>query len=131
MILVDTSVWVEFLRCRPPFFHQLQRELEAHSVLAVEWVFAELLQGARNKKETTTILDYWANLPKVPGEGCWIHAGQLSCQRQFLSQGIGLIDAAILCASQQASARIWTLDKKLLAALSSKEVWTPPVGASA
>jgi len=37
---------------------------ENREVLAVECIFGELLQGAKNKQEKEIILDFWKYLPK-------------------------------------------------------------------
>jgi predicted nucleic acid-binding protein len=44
MILVDTSVWIEFLKARQPWLGEMTRLLEEQEVLAAEPVFGELLQ---------------------------------------------------------------------------------------
>lgn len=125
MIVVDTSVWVEFLKCQPFFFPTLQTLLETQSVVAVECVFGELLQGVKNSKERTIIIEYWNNLPKRGEEGLWIEAGILSSEHKWFSKGVGLIDAFLICFTRKHKTRIWTLDKKLTSVLKPADIFAP------
>jgi len=123
MIVVDTSVWVDFLRHKEPVFSKLLRLLEDRDVLAAEPVFAELLQGARNQGEYDVIEAYWANLPRVEAAGILIEAGDQSRRNHWLSAGVGLIDAAIIVTARSAGVRIWTLDARLRKALGKEELY--------
>jgi predicted nucleic acid-binding protein len=49
MILVDTSVWIEFFRGNEPYFTKLKELIESSDVLAHEVVFGELLQTLDKK----------------------------------------------------------------------------------
>ena len=51
MIIVDTSIWIEFFKGNTKVFEELKELLEKGNVLGVEWIFGELLQGARDKRE--------------------------------------------------------------------------------
>ena len=51
MIILDTSVWIEFLKNNPEYFSKIEYLLENQQVLAVECIFGELLQGEKNKSE--------------------------------------------------------------------------------
>jgi hypothetical protein len=57
-IIVDTSIWVEFLKGNPVYFSLLQELLENQNVLTIDCIFAELLQGAKDKIERKIILSY-------------------------------------------------------------------------
>ena len=78
MIVVDTSVWVEFLKHRQTYFPTLSTLLDQQQVVATECVFGELLQGAKTSREQSIILGYWNNLPKRAESGLWVEAGTLS-----------------------------------------------------
>lgn len=123
MILADTSIWIEFLKRRKPFFEKLKALLEEGQIITTEWIFGELLQGAKNSKEAELILAYRANLPSAGFEGIWIEAGQYSSKHRLYSKGIGLIDASLLIAARKKEAKIWTLDKKLISILSKDETY--------
>lgn len=125
MIILDTSIWIEFLKGNPNYFMVARYLLENQEVIAVECIFGELLQGAKNKKESEIIRHYWENLPKINHEGLWIKAGEYSSENNLLSKGVGLIDAAIIIAAQRISAQIWTLDKKLNSILGNDIQYIP------
>jgi len=114
MIILDTSVWIEYLRNNPAFFPEISKLLESGEVLAVECVFGELLQGVKNKSEREIILKFWTYLSKENYENIVIQAGEYSSKNKLSDHGIGLIDAVILMYGIKSNAKIWTLDKKFL-----------------
>jgi predicted nucleic acid-binding protein len=113
MIVIDTSVWIEFLKQNPLYVPTITVLLENREVLAVEFIFGELLQGVKNKREKRIITDYWKSLPKCSQENVWIEAGNYSSENKLFSKGIGLIDCAIIVSARKHQAKIWSLDKKL------------------
>jgi len=125
MILADTTIWIAFLKGSPDIFPVMKSLLENRKIIAVEWVFGELLQGVKNKREEKIIIEYFENTPNVTEAGMFIEAGKLSYQRKFYSKGVGIIDAALLIAARKSKAKIWTLDKKLLNLLKAEEKFTP------
>ncbi len=127
MILVDTSVWIEFFKRHHPFFPTLQTLLEQQAVVAVECVFGELLQGVKNAREQTVILEYWDSLPKKKEQGLWIQAGCLSSDHKWLSKGVGLLDAFLICVARTHNLQIWTLDKKMASLISPSEIFMPSI----
>jgi len=114
MIILDTSVWIEYLRNNPDFFPGISGLLENGEILAVECVFGELLQGVRNKREREIILNFWTYLIKENYDNIIIQAGEYSSKNKLPERGVGLIDAVILMHGIKSNSRIWTLDKKFL-----------------
>ena len=84
MIILDTSVWIEHLKNNQNFFPKISKLLEGGEILAVECVFAELLQGVKKKPEKDIILKFWAHLPKEHYENIIIEAGEYSAKNKFL-----------------------------------------------
>lgn len=125
MIILDTSIWIEFLKGNPHYFKVIRQLLENQEVIVIECIFGELLQGAKNKRECEIIKHYWENLPETKHEGLWIEAGEYSSENNFMSKGIGLIDAVIIIAAQRSNAQIWTLDKKLYSILGKNIQYIP------
>ena len=121
MIVVDTCIWIGFLKGSEPVFSELQSLLENGEVLANELVFAELMQGAKNKREREIISGYWEYLPKLQINGLIIRAGQESALNGWLNKGVGLIDSAILVYTRESGSVLWTIDKKLLGLLKVDE----------
>ncbi len=121
MIIVDTSVWIEFFRNNNYYINIIEKLIEERKIYAIECIFGELLQGSRSEREINIITQYWVNLPKVQEEGIWILAGNISYKNKLFSKGVGLIDLAILSAARENKLKIWTLDKKFGKVLSSQE----------
>lgn len=114
MILVDTSVWISFLRNSDSDITAILKSyLKRKEIYAVSAVFGELLQGVKNKRERELVVTLWENLPAVDETDLFIHAGNLSNEHKFYAHGIGLIDCYILAAALRNDLALWTLDKKL------------------
>jgi predicted nucleic acid-binding protein len=117
MILVDTSVWIEFLRQSNETIELvLVREMENGNIIALSPIFGELLQGVKNDREEKIIVDLWDDLVKVNEYQLFIQAGLLLYEYKLNSKGVGLIDCAILAAAKLNKLEIWSLDKKLIEA---------------
>jgi len=115
MILVDTSVWIEFLKQNKDFTNEMVELLESKSIISIEPIFAELLYGSRNNSERTIILAYWKVLPKIKfNEGSFIESADFANKNNFLNVGIGIIDATLIKAANENKYLIWTLDKKII-----------------
>ena len=114
MIILDTSIWIEYLRNNTEYFPVVRKLLENGEVLAVECVFGELLQGIKNKSEMEIIINFWTHLPKENYENIIIQAGEYSAQNKLLDHGVGLIDSIILMHGIKSNSKIWTLDSKFL-----------------
>ena len=123
MIVVDTSVWIEFLRGNSSIYPNLKLLLEKNEILAFEPVFGELLQGAKNKRERDIISNYWINLPKFTSDGSFFLGGLHSGQGKWLSKGVGLIDCSILMYARERGCQLWPFDKKLKSILHYDEMY--------
>jgi predicted nucleic acid-binding protein len=115
MILIDTSIWIEFFKSNPVYVGEIEGLLENKEVLSIEPVFAELLFGCRNDKERGLILSYWKVLPKITfSDGFLIDSAEYANRNNFFNLGIGLIDSTLIHATIINKCQIWTLDKKVL-----------------
>ncbi|MDR1587602.1 MAG: PIN domain-containing protein [Treponema sp.] len=114
MIILDTSIWIEFLKTHEPYFTVISQLSEQKDILAAECVFGELLQGVKNDTERLLILNYWKHLPKAEMTEIIIEAGLYSSKNKLLDKGVGLIDAMILIQGIKSQSKIWTLDKNFL-----------------
>ena len=121
MIILDTSIWIEFLKNNPEYYSKVKDLLENRKVLAIECIFGELLQGAKSKREIEIISLYWENLPKAIIENGWIEAGKYSSTNKLTSIGVGIIDSFIIVTARKVNAPIWSLDKKLNSLLNNEE----------
>lgn len=106
MILVDTSIWIEFFRGKEPYFTKLKELIEASEVLAHEVVFGELLQVCKNKAEFNFILEYWESLNNIVSNGSFILAGKLSFEDKHLEKGIGIIESILINETRKKNQKI-------------------------
>ncbi len=106
MIIIDSSVWIEFLRQNMDYAPKVKELLENMEVYALECIFAELLQGAKNKREIKLLIDYWEYLPRLSIQGLWIEAGRYSSENKLSSKGVGIIDCVIVLAARKNYATI-------------------------
>jgi len=123
MILIDTSIWIDFLRQKnEQLSARLSEQIEGGNVVAFGSVFGELLQGVRSDREENIILDLWNDLPQLEDSFILIEAGRMSYQNKLFNKGIGLIDCAILVACKKNNLELWTLDNPLLQAAGSLKI---------
>ncbi|MEO9873028.1 PIN domain-containing protein [Ekhidna sp.] len=114
MILVDTSVWISFLKKDDEdLSYILKTYLKKQDVHTLSVVFGELYQGVKNRREKEILDIIWSSLPKIDEEDLFIKAGQLSNEYRLYAKGVGLIDCALLSACFEFNLNLWTLDKKL------------------
>jgi len=123
MIVLDISVWIEFLKKHEPYFSRILPLLEKKEILAVECIFGELLQGVKTEKEQNILLQYWRYLPKIDTTEIIVEAGIYSRKNKLFDKGVGLIDAVILMHAIKNRSKIWTIDKKFLSVIPVDYVW--------
>ena len=125
MILIDTSVWIEFFRRNGDYPARISSLLEIQQVVAFEPVFAELLYGARSRKDRDIITSFWELLPQVDfGSGSLMKAAEMAGREDFLKSGIGLIDDLIIQATLDGDNRLWTLEKRIAGRLQQKDLYS-------
>lgn len=112
-VVLDTSVWIEYLRGNPDFFETCQELLENGRVYGLELIFAELLQGARGEREIETILAFSSLVPSLDEPFLVIDSGLIAQRENYVNQGVGLIDAVIINAVRKNGLLLWTLDTKI------------------
>ena len=125
MLIIDTSIWIEFFKVNDPYFNIVRKHLEKNDVIALEVIFSELIQGCKNSKEVNIIQEYWKNLEKFSEENLMLEAAKLSYSNKFIDKGVGLIDSVIIYASYKLKCKIWTVDKKILSVLNDENKFSP------
>ena len=107
-VLVDTSVWVDYLRDGDPHLVSL---LNAEQVRIHTLIIGELACG--NLANRAKRLADWHALPSVPESknGDVLHYIE---HRKLMGRGIGLVDAHLLYATQShGDLKLWTRDNRL------------------
>jgi predicted nucleic acid-binding protein len=114
MILVDTSVWIGFFRQETLIADHVRVLLKKKTIVTMEPIFSELLYGVSNMKEYEVVHSFWQMLPKIDfPEGSMIEAASLARQRNYHLMGIGVLDAAIIKATEEGDHRLWTLNDRI------------------
>jgi hypothetical protein len=108
MILVDTSVWIDYLRAGDDALASL---LNSSRVLMHPFVLGELACGNLNNR--LEVLALLKDLPRSPvatdDEVLYFIE-----QHELMGRGIGHIDAHLLAAvALNGSSKLWTRDKRL------------------
>ena len=113
MILVDTSVWIDFLSSSPsPAGAELRRMIaEAEPFALAGIVVAEILQGL--KRDVSRIEQYLSQWEMLEAEGFSTYREAAGIFRVARAKGVAVttIDALIAAIASENGATLFTLDK--------------------
>lgn len=110
MILVDTSVWIDFFR-RGSGASPLVRVLADGDAWTHPFVIGELALGSLGRRRHQILADLRL-LPTLPvSVDAEVH--ELVETRGLAGVGIGWVDAHLLSSALAARGRLWTLDRRL------------------
>jgi predicted nucleic acid-binding protein len=124
MILVDTSVWIEYFRQNETIVQAIQPLLRNQEVVTLEPIFSELLYGVRNKRERKIVESYWQVLPRIEyGENSMIGAAIFANSNDYHNLGIGLMDAIIIRSALEGNHLLWTLDARIIGNLDKNHIY--------
>lgn len=118
-VLIDTSVWIEFLKGNMDFFDPMISLMDNGEIYSLELIFAELLQGVKTIRELNLISSFYEQIRIVDRPGLIFESGEFSRRNGLINQGIGLIDAVIIHAAEKFQLELWTLDRKVLRFIST------------
>lgn len=122
MILVDTSIWIDHLRCGSP---ALATMLQSEVVCTHDFVIGELACGnLRNRAEILGLLQSLPRLSAATEDETLFFIEQ----QHVMGRGIGYIDAHLLAAAVIRDVPIWTKDKRLMA-IAEEKGWAYAPGA--
>jgi predicted nucleic acid-binding protein len=114
MILIDTSVWIEFFKQDSHFVEEVTPLLINKMVITIEPVFSELMYGVRNKRDKKKILSYWDILPKIEfGRNTMLKTADFANENNYYNLGIGLMDAIMIKSAIEGNHSLWTLDNRI------------------
>ena len=107
MVLVDTSIWINFLRKSD---NQLPFLLTNGEVVTHEFIIGELACG--NIKNRQEFFGLFSTLPRV--KTCLSDEIIYFIENNNLyEKGIGYIDMNLLASALVSNVKLWTIDKKL------------------
>jgi len=112
-ILVDTSVWIKYLKDKPARFSGIVDDiLSKQEVYVPKIVIAELIQGSRSEREVSIIEDFVNAFNIIDQtEDTWIKAGKLSFTLRKKGRTVNLTDCYIAVTAQEHGCRIFSLDE--------------------
>jgi hypothetical protein len=113
-VLVDISVWIQFLKGSNQFFSSMLKLIENGEIYTLELIFAELLQRVKTNRELKLITDFYAQMRVLDQPGLIFESGDFSRKEGLINTGIGLIDAVSINSANQFGLELWTLDRKIL-----------------
>jgi predicted nucleic acid-binding protein len=115
-VLVDTSVWIDFLRTgRSPESEILAALLRHDQVCMFDIVRAELLSGARSEPEYRMLEDHLAGFPQLEMPvGFWNQVARARFRLARAGFQASLPDVAIAAIARHSGASLLTSDRLLL-----------------
>ncbi len=112
-VLIDTSAWIDFLRSKSGSLGDaVVRAIEQERAVLCGVVVAELLQGAKGKKEQKKLEFLVSHIERVQiAEDDWDEAGKLLQGLRNKGVSVPLSDAVIAVVARRLELSILTLDK--------------------
>lgn len=123
-VLIDTSIWIEFFKANPVYFETFLEVIDYAEIFSIELIFAELMQGAKGKREIEMINRFYLQMNIVDSPGIIYQAGIIARDYKLLNRGIGLVDSVFISTAISLDLEIWTLDKKILDFVEKKNIFT-------
>jgi predicted nucleic acid-binding protein len=112
-VLIDTSVWIAYLKGADVPLAERVDEILAHSTVCVpRVVIAELIQGAKTEKEIAVIEEFAEAFTIIDQTAeSWQKAGRLSFAMKRKGISVHLVDCYIAVLASENECRIFSLDK--------------------
>ena len=111
-VIVDTSVWIEYLKNRPSVTELIDRYLLTGKAYTVGPVIAELLQGAKTEEDYKTLNSNIGGLPFIETNlDDWILAGKLSFKLRKRGITIPITDCIIAALAINHNAALMSFDR--------------------
>ena len=113
MVLVDTSVWIEFFdRNNPSVRGDLEPLLRQGEVATAGLVLAELRRGCRSTPQVRGLLKAMEPLVYLEADrDSWRRAGELVAECSARGFQVGIADCLLAALAMRESASIFTLDR--------------------
>lgn len=112
IVLVDTSVWIQFLSNREPWATELDGLLSRDEVTGHELVYGELLVGDKGGRQR--LLADYAQMHQAPTVS-HLEVVTFVRDRRLHGRGVGWIDVHLLASTLVGRLTLWTTDPPLRA----------------
>jgi hypothetical protein len=112
MVVVDTTVWVDFFRGRnEPARAALRELIRGRQAVLTGIVLAEILQGIRNQQEADSVRNEFASLHYYEAtRNTWSTSGSLSADLRRKGLTIPLTDIIIAALAMEHDTEVFTTD---------------------
>ena len=113
-VIVDTSIWIEYLKSNHEIAPGLDEGLLAGNIFMVGPVVSELLQGAKTENDYQALSSNIDGVPFINAEFAdWQLAGKLSFKMKKIGVAIAITDCVIAAIAINNGAVVYTLDQDL------------------
>jgi predicted nucleic acid-binding protein len=109
-LLLDTDVWIDYLRGRPEAVSYVNGQADRIILSAV--VAAELYAGARDEEDLARLDEFLSQFPSAPVTAETARSAGLFKRDYHRSHGVGLADAVIAASAQAIEAELKTFNAK-------------------
>jgi len=111
-VLLDTSVWIEFMRGREPVCSQVRAMLDNDTVVCTGIILAELLQGVKSSNESKFIKNF-PDVFEFPPETTarWLSSGELAAAMRAKGVTVPLSDCFIAITAVDTKSELITADR--------------------
>jgi predicted nucleic acid-binding protein len=113
IVLVDSSIWIEFFKkSDTPVSSHLDELLSLGKVVTTGAIRAEITSGAKSLKEFDQLRDYFSALIQLPDpKDMWSRVEQFRFRLRRKGHSVSLIDLIIALAALDYEAAIWSADR--------------------
>ncbi|HIE43450.1 MAG TPA: PIN domain nuclease [Candidatus Omnitrophica bacterium] len=111
-VLIDTSAWISYFKKEKKVHSRIERLIEKEKVVITPFIVAELIQGAKGKKEIELLKELLTVFPVLQDrKETWLHAGLLSYHLRKKGREVGLSDCYIATIAKENGVSLYTLDR--------------------
>jgi predicted nucleic acid-binding protein len=115
VILVDSSIYVDWLRRRVDPRHALAHWLKSHEVASCGIIRAEVLRGVLDPAQRARVEQFFDVLQEIPTDAkLWRDVAELAWELDRRGIVLAVPDLAIACCAMRCEARLFTLDADFL-----------------
>ena len=113
MVLVDTSIWIEYLdRFNPAIRDDLIELLEKDEVATVGLIVSELRRGCRSASQVRAVVEALEPLQyREADRSAWLQAGQLAAEASTRGHTLEVGDCLVAAIALREAWTVFTLDR--------------------
>ena len=112
MVIVDSTVWIQYLR-KPDtrVGQEFQKLMESDELAVVGMVIAEVLQGAHGEKEFAQLFSWFDSFPYLDAsKNTWEMVGKIAMELRVRGKLTPMSDLIIAAIALENNCQVFTLD---------------------